>query len=73
MLLINNNDKPGIVAAVGTVLAEAGINIAGITLGRETAGGLAISVVNVDSEVPRETIDKLSGNKDILFVKLLNI
>ncbi|MBF0385520.1 MAG: phosphoglycerate dehydrogenase [Candidatus Omnitrophica bacterium] len=73
MLFINNNDKPGIVGAVGTILAEAKINIAGITFGREKKGGLAISVVNVDSEVPEKTIEKLKSTKDILFVKFLKV
>ncbi len=73
MLFINNNDKPGIVGTVGTVLAQEDINIAGITFGREAQGGLAISVVNVDSEVPQTVIDKLKKTKDILFVKFLKI
>jgi len=73
MLFINNNDKPGIVGAVGTILAEANINIAGITFGRETPGGLAISVVNVDSEVPDPVLEKIRRTKNVLFVKLLKI
>ncbi len=73
MLFINNNDKPGIVGAVGTILAEANINIAGITFGREKKGGLAISVVNVDSEVPEKVIEKLKKTKDVLFVKFLKV
>lgn len=73
MLFINNNDKPGLVGAVGTILAEDKINIAGITLGRESEGGTAISVVNVDSEVPESTIQKLKNTTDIVFVKLLKV
>jgi len=73
MLFINNNDKPGIVGAVGTILAEENINIAGITFGRESQGGLAISVVNVDSEVSQSVIEKLKKTKDVLFVKFLKI
>ncbi|MDP8212024.1 MAG: phosphoglycerate dehydrogenase [Candidatus Zapsychrus exili] len=73
MLLINNNDKPGIVGAVGTILAEENINIAAITFGREEKGGLAISVVNVDSEVSEKTLDKLKETEDILFVKFLKV
>ena len=73
MLFINNNDKPGIVGAVGTLLAEVKINIAGITFGRENQGGKAISVVNVDSEVSQETIDKIKSTKDVLFVKFLKV
>lgn len=73
ILFIRNNDKPGLVGAIGTILAQAKVNIAGITLGREIPGGLAISTVNVDSEVPEGTIAKLKDTKDVLFVKLLKI
>lgn len=73
MLFINNNDKPGIVGAIGTMLAEAQINIAGITLGRESQGGLAVSVVNVDREVPEQTLKKIRETKNILFAKLIKV
>ncbi|MFH1359888.1 MAG: phosphoglycerate dehydrogenase [Candidatus Omnitrophota bacterium] len=73
MLFINNNDRPGIVGAVGTILAKDNINIGGITFGRESQGGRVISVVNVDSEVPESVIEKLRKEKDILFVKMLRV
>jgi len=73
ILFINNNDKPGIVGAVGTILAEHNINIAGITFGRDKPGGTAVSVVNVDSGVPEAVIKELQANKDILFAKLLKV
>jgi len=73
MLFINNNDRPGIVGAVGTTLAEGNINIGSISFGRETQGGLVISVVNVDSEVPDSVLEKLRKKKDILFVKLIKV
>ena len=73
MLVINNNDKPGLIGAIGTILSDAKINIAGISLGREQQAGLAISVVNVDSVVPEPIIQKLKQTKDILFVKLLKV
>lgn len=73
MLFINNNDQPGVVGAVGTILAKAGINIAGITFGRDIPGGKAISVVNVDSDIAEETIEKIRKAKDVLFVKLLKV
>ena len=73
MLFINNNDKPGIVGAVGTILAEANINIAGITFGRESQGGLAVSVVNVDGEVPEAVVQKLRKTKNILLVKTVKV
>jgi D-3-phosphoglycerate dehydrogenase len=73
MLFINNADKPGLIGAIGTILAEANINIAGISLSREAQDGVAVSVVNVDSKVPDEAIEKLKATKDVLFVKLLKV
>ena len=73
ILFINNNDKPGIVGAIGTILASANINIAGITLGRENQQGVAVSVVNVDSEIPEKIIEQLRGTKNILFVKTIKV
>jgi len=73
MLFVNNKDVPGIVGAVGMVLAEDKINIASITFGREAPGGLAISVVNVDSEVSDKIIEKIRKTQDVLFVKLLKV
>jgi len=73
MLFINNNDKPGIVGAVGTILAKDNINIASITFGREVPGGLAISVVNIDSEASDKTLEAIRRTKDVLFVKLIKV
>lgn len=73
MLFINNNDKPGIVGAVGTILGEENINIASITFGREMPGGLAVSVVNIDGEVAEKAIDKIRKTQNVLFVKLLKV
>jgi D-3-phosphoglycerate dehydrogenase len=73
MLFINNNDRPGIVGAVGTILGRNHINIAGITFGREQQGGLVVSVVNVDSEIPENVISALRQTNNILFVKTIKV
>jgi len=73
MLFINNNDKPGLVGAIGTILAEDKVNIAGISLGREAQDGVAISVVSVDSEVGESTIEKIRNTADVIFVKTLKV
>ncbi len=73
MLYINNNDRPGIVGAVGTILGKNKVNIASITFGREVKGGLVTSVVNVDNEVPEAVIRELEQTPDIVFVKLIKV
>ena len=48
MLIIANDDQPGVIGEVGTILGRAGVNIASFALGRGDTG--AIGVVNVDEE-----------------------
>ena len=52
MLYVTNQDKPGFVGTFATLLADAGINIATFHLGRESAGGNAIALVEIDGTVP---------------------
>jgi D-3-phosphoglycerate dehydrogenase len=73
MIFINNNDKPGLVGAIGTLLGQMKVNIAAISLGRESQSGVAISVVNVDSAVKEEVLEKLRATKDILLAKVVKV
>lgn len=61
MLLVRNKDKPGMIGGVGTILAEAGINIADFRLGRMAAGGHAISLIAIDQKVDDKTYAKLAA------------
>ena len=60
LLLYSNIDKPGMVAAVGKLLSEAKINIAGLSLGRLEAGKEALTVINVDHQIEENTLEKIS-------------
>jgi D-3-phosphoglycerate dehydrogenase len=48
LLLISNNDQPGVIGDVGTILGRHGVNIANFALGRDAGG--AVGVVNVDAQ-----------------------
>ena len=60
ILMLNNRDVPGVVGAVGMLLGEAKINIAGLQLGRERIGGMALSLIHVDERIPRDVLDALA-------------
>jgi D-3-phosphoglycerate dehydrogenase / 2-oxoglutarate reductase len=60
ILMLQNEDVPGVVGRVGTFLGERGINIAGLQLGRKKPGGTAVSLINVDNPVPEEVLAQLS-------------
>ncbi|HEX9880749.1 MAG TPA: phosphoglycerate dehydrogenase [Candidatus Binatia bacterium] len=66
ILILRNRDVPGVVGTVGTLLGERGINIAGLELGREKAGEIAISLVHVDNSIPKDLLDALRRLPSIL-------
>jgi D-3-phosphoglycerate dehydrogenase len=61
LIVMLYRDRPGIVAIFGKEFGDAGINIAGMQIARQRAGGQALSVLTVDSLVPEgllETVRK---------------
>jgi D-3-phosphoglycerate dehydrogenase len=73
MLVLMNNDKPGVIGGIGTLMGENGINIARMQFGRETAGGRAMSVVSVDSPVSEAILGKVRKLPNVLSVKLVKV
>ncbi|MAS96206.1 MAG: phosphoglycerate dehydrogenase [Verrucomicrobiales bacterium] len=60
LLIIENSDSPGVVGALGKVLGESDINIANMSLSRRSQrGGQALSILNVDSAVSEEVLEKI--------------
>ena len=60
LLLIRNQDVPGVIGEVGTILGDAGVNIAGYHQSRLEAGGEALAVLSLDESLNREVLDGLS-------------
>jgi D-3-phosphoglycerate dehydrogenase len=73
LLLLNNKDRPGIVGHLGTVLSRYNVNIANMSLSRDTAGGLALTVLNLDSAPPQAVLDELQKDNDISNVKVIRL
>src|SRR5512145_855441 len=71
ILMLQNQDVPGVVGRVGTFLGEKGINIAGLQLGRREAGGTAVSLINVDNPVPEKVLAQLSKLPNITDARFL--
>jgi D-3-phosphoglycerate dehydrogenase len=60
---------------MGTTMGKYGVNIAGMSVGREAdkPGGEAIGVVNLDSTPPAEALEQLKANPNILSVSLVKL
>lgn len=71
MLYLTNEDKPGTIAGVASILGAAGINIATFNLGRRAPGGDALGLIGVDSPVPDDVLARLRAAASIIAVKRL--
>jgi D-3-phosphoglycerate dehydrogenase len=73
ILMLHNRDVPGVVGAIGSLLGESNINIAGIELGRERVGGMAISLIHIDEPVPAAVLEKLRTLPPIVSADLIKL
>jgi D-3-phosphoglycerate dehydrogenase len=69
MLYVVNEDAPGFIGRLGTLLGESGVNIGTFHLGRRSAGGEAILLLSVDEAVDADLIARvrqLAGVKTVM-------
>ena len=59
MAVIRYEDRPGIVGSVGRILGEAGVNIAGMQVSRDTRGGHALVAMTLDGAIPAAVLEEL--------------
>jgi D-3-phosphoglycerate dehydrogenase len=66
-------DRPGMVGTVGRILGEAGINIAGMQVGRATAGGEALVALTVDDDIPAPVLAEIKGEIGATSARSVNL
>ncbi|MHA6318022.1 phosphoglycerate dehydrogenase [Altererythrobacter sp. CAU 1778] len=71
MLYIVNEDAPGFIGRIGTLLGESGINIGTFHLGRRDTGGEAVLLLSVDQPIPQDVVDKACKLEGVKVVKAL--
>lgn len=71
LFMMNNNDRPGIVGHLGSVLGNHGVNIANMSLGRDREGGEALTALNIDSVPSAECIAELEADPDISNIRIV--
>jgi D-3-phosphoglycerate dehydrogenase / 2-oxoglutarate reductase len=73
LLVLENDDVPGIVGQVGTVLGDHQVNIADMSLNRDKLGGRALTVLNLDSAPSEEILQALFSNPAIKSAKVVRV
>jgi D-3-phosphoglycerate dehydrogenase / 2-oxoglutarate reductase len=68
MIVVRNDDRPGVIGAVGTILGDAGVNIANMAVGQTPGAGTALIVLSTDGVVPAPLLATLRAAQGILDV-----
>ncbi|MCM8828085.1 MAG: phosphoglycerate dehydrogenase [Candidatus Omnitrophica bacterium] len=73
VIVCRNDDVPGIVGHIGRILGEKSVNIASMTMGRKVKGGPAITVLNLDQEIDKQTVNEIGKFPGIRSVQLIRL
>jgi len=71
MLYIVNDDKPGFIGRIGTMLGSRGINIGTFNLGRREAGGEAVLLLSLDEALTPAVVAEAEAVEGVKLVKAL--
>jgi len=66
MLVVRNDDRPGMIGLVGVALGESGVSISSMAVGPSTTGNTALMVLSTDRPVPDDTFARLRASDGIV-------
>jgi D-3-phosphoglycerate dehydrogenase len=72
MLMVKNDDRPGVIGVVGTLLGNAGVNIADMDVGRASEVGTAVMLIAPTAEVGKDVLAQLRAAPGIISVDALS-
>jgi len=73
IIFCTNQDEPGVISYVSTILAEHKANIANMTVGRHERGGTAATVINIDGPVSSDVVAAIKASPIISDAKLIKL
>ncbi len=73
MLYVRNEDRPGMIGRVGTILGEAGVNIDDMDVGRDPTGAPSTMVVATNLPIPAAVVERLRVTEGIVSVHVMHL
>jgi D-3-phosphoglycerate dehydrogenase len=73
IIFTRHHDRPGVVGAVGTLLADGGVNISSLELSRLSAAGEAVMFVSVDDPVPPAALERVGAIEAIVEARIVEL
>jgi D-3-phosphoglycerate dehydrogenase len=71
MVVIENDDRPGVIGTVGTLLGNAGVNISDMDVSRVTGSDTAVMLIAPSEPVPADVLEALRDAPGVL--KITNL
>ena len=73
MLVVHNDDSPGMIGRVGTVLGEAGLNISNMDVGQSPSGEAALMVIATETPVPPEVVELVTRQTGVQSARAIDL
>jgi D-3-phosphoglycerate dehydrogenase / 2-oxoglutarate reductase len=73
LVVVRNDDRPGMIGVVGTALGDAGVNISFMALGRDATGERALMALATDGPLPEDLVARLRQADGILAVHVVDL
>ncbi|HLM33724.1 MAG TPA: ACT domain-containing protein, partial [Gaiellaceae bacterium] len=73
MLFAENDDRPGMIGALGRIVGEAGVNIANMAVSRNRLEARALMALSVDSPVSDEVLDRLRSEPGFVGARFIRL
>jgi D-3-phosphoglycerate dehydrogenase / 2-oxoglutarate reductase len=73
MLVVRNQDRPGVIGTVGTILGAAGVNVSSMQMGLDKSTHEAASVWALDSTLPQGVLDQVTAAKEVTGARAVTI
>ena len=73
MLVVRNDDRPGMIGTVGKQLGDSGISISSMAVGPNSDKVTALMVLSTDQAVPQDVVEKLAASEGILELHSINL
>ncbi len=73
MLVVHNDDSPGMIGRVGTVLGDAGINISNMDVGQSPSGEAALMVIATETAVPADVVEQVTRQTGVQSARAIDL
>jgi D-3-phosphoglycerate dehydrogenase len=73
MLVVHNDDTPGVIGRVGTVLGDAGINISNMDVGQSPSGEAALMAIATETPVPLDVVERVVAQAGVQSARAIDL